>query len=119
MNRKLMFWIPRVLAVLIILFVIMFSLDSFEGTEPFWKKVLGFLINNIFAFIIIASLIAGWKKDIIAGVLFILITLAGCIFFHSFRGNPGSLIVMAPVLLTGMLFFVSFFISLKEKKREM
>jgi predicted membrane channel-forming protein YqfA (hemolysin III family) len=40
------------------------------------------------------------------GALFMLASVCGAVFFHSFSGNPASLIVIAPFLLAGLLFIL-------------
>lgn len=104
--QKILFWIPRVTAILAILFMGMFSLDVFGGNEPPGKQLLGFLIHNIPALIIIGVLAIAWKWELIGGILFLLAALAGGVFFQGFTTNPASLIVMAPFALSGFLFIL-------------
>ena len=106
MAQKLLYWIPRVLTILAILFMGMMSFDVFSGNEPFGKQILGFLVHNIPALILIIVLVVAWKYEIIGGVVFIVISIAMAIFFNSFTGNPVSLIVVIPILITGILFIL-------------
>ena len=106
MTSKILYWIPRLLAIISILFMTMFSFDVFGGNEPFGAQILGFLIHNIPVLILIAILIFAWMREVIGGVLFILASIIGTWFYHSFTGNPGSLIVIAPFLLIGILFIL-------------
>src|SRR5674476_204625 len=104
MKSRIFYWIPRVLAVVSILFMTMFSLDAFNGNESFGMKMLGFLMSNIPVLIVTAILVVAWKREFAGGILFILSFIAGTIFFHSFTGNPGSIVVIAPFLIIGILF---------------
>lgn len=106
MNEKLFYWFPRILTILAILFMVMFSFDVFGGNEPLGRKLLGFLMHNIPALILTGILLVAWKWEVIGGVLFLLAAVAGSIFFRSFAGNPGSLIVLAPFCLVGILFII-------------
>jgi len=106
MRAKLLFWIPRVLTIISIIFMMMFSLDVFNGNEPFSRKILGFLMHNIPVLILTSVLIVAWKWEVVGGILFILASIAGTLYYHSFSGNPGSLIVIGPFLLTGILFIL-------------
>jgi len=106
MAAKLFCWIPRILAIVSILFMAMFSMDAFEGNESLGKKLLGFLIHNIPVLIIAGALIIAWKRELIGGILFVLMFVAMAIFFHSFTGNPASLVVISPFLISGILFIV-------------
>ncbi len=106
MIAKVLYWIPRFLTILSILFMTMFSFDVFGGDESFGAKMLGFLIHNIPVLILIAILIIAWKWEVAGGALFIVASITGTFFFHSFRGNPASLIVISPFLFTGILFIL-------------
>jgi hypothetical protein len=108
MVSRLLYWIPRVFTILAIIFMMMFSLDAFEGNESFGKKTIGFLIHNIPVFLLIIILVIAWKRELIGGVLFILAFIAGGIFFKSFSGNAASLIVIGPFFVTGCLFILHY-----------
>ena len=105
MNR-ILYWVPRIFTIAALIFMLMFSLDSFGGSDSFGRKVLGFLIHNIPVLILTAILIVAWKWEAIGGSLLIVAFVAASIFFRSFNGNPGSLVVIAPFLITGILFIL-------------
>lgn len=94
--------------ILAIIFMMMFSLDSFGGDEPIGRQILGFLINSIPVFILIIILVIAWKHELIGGILFILAFIAGGVFFKSFTGNAASLIVIGPFFVTGLLFIIHY-----------
>ena len=106
MKEKTLYWVPRIFTILALFFMLMFSFDVFEGNESIGRKLIGFLIHNIPVLILIAVLIIAWKWEIAGGVLFIIAFIISCFFFHSFSGNPGSLTVTSPFLITGILFIV-------------
>jgi hypothetical protein len=116
MKEKILFWIPRILSILAILFMMMFSLDVFGGDEPLGRQLLGFLIHNIPAFILTVVLIIAWKWEVAGGSLFIIAAAGGVVFFRAFSGNPGSLIVMAPLLIVGLLFILHHQVYVKDKE---
>ncbi|MRS02765.1 hypothetical protein EG832_06010 [bacterium] len=116
MILKILIWFARVLAILSILFMLMFSLDAFGGNETLAKKMLGFLMHNIPAFGLIVALVVAWRYEIAGGVLFIIAFVALGIFFKSFAGNSGSLMIIAPLLVAGIAFVVHGIISPKEKQ---
>jgi hypothetical protein len=106
MKAKTLYWIPRIFTILSILFMMMFSLDVFGGDEPLTRKLLGFLIHNIPALVLIGVLTIAWKWEVIGGALFIVAAIAGSFLFRAFSGNPGSLIVMGPFFIMGILFIL-------------
>lgn len=114
MKSKLLQWIPRIITILAVLFMMLFSLDCFEEGYPLGQKMICFLMHNIPSFVCIMALYIAWKWELIGGVIFIVIFIAAGIFFNSFKGNPGSLVVISPFLVAGILFIIHPIIS-KEK----
>jgi hypothetical protein len=115
MKKTALFWIPRILGILAILFVLMFSLDVFGRDEPLTKKLPSFLMHNIPTLILTVALIVAWKWELIGGILFIALFMASCYYFRSFSGKPYSLMVTAPFLFVGILFIVNY---TRMKKKE-
>lgn len=109
MGLKALYWIPRVLGIIAILFMMMFSLDCFGEGESFRTQMTCLFMHNIPALICIAALILAWKRELPGGILFILVFIAASIFFGSFTGNFGSLIVITPFLLIGILFIIYYY----------
>jgi hypothetical protein len=118
MSKKILYWTPRILTILAIIFMLMFSFDALEGNESFARKFGGFLIHNIPAFILTGILIIAWIRELIGGLLFIIAFLAASIFFKTFSGNPGSLIIILPFMLTGILFILYYFLYKKNPGNE-
>ncbi len=106
MKEKILYWIPRILTILAILFIMMFSIDVFGGGEPLGRQLLGFLIHNIPAFILTAILIISWRWEMIGGVVFIMSAIAGSTIFFTYSHKVGSIIIMIPFLVVGILFIL-------------
>lgn len=111
MTTKLLYWAPRILSILAILFMMMFSMDCFGEYDSFGNQMTCFFMHNIPALICIAVVIVAWKWELIGGILFVLIFIGGGIYFNSFTDNPASLIVISPFLLTGALFIIYYFMT--------
>lgn len=109
MKEKILLWTPRILAILAILFLMMFSLDCLEEGQGIREQLLCFFMHNIPAFIIMAILFVAWRWELPGGILFIAAAIAGSIFFNGFQGNWGVNIIMAPFVLAGALFIIYFF----------
>lgn len=99
-------WIARILAVLYILFIGMFSLDVFSEGIGAWRVLVGFLIHNIPAFILIAVLGTAWKYPRIGGIGFLLCGVA-MVFFVRRVDLWGALIFSSPLGVIGALFLGS------------
>jgi hypothetical protein len=115
MTLKILLWFTRILAILSILILIPFTLDAFGGNEPVIRQILSFLKHNIPVFILIIALIIAWKYEIAGGMIFILLFIALGIYWDSFIGNSGSLILIIPYLLVGILFILHRILILKSK----
>jgi hypothetical protein len=118
MISRLFYWLPRILMILSLVFMTMFSLDSFGGNETIVRKFLGFLIHNIPVFILAILLVIAWKWELPGGILIILAAIAGSVYFRSFSGNPGSLVVIAPFLIEGVLFVLYGIVWAKPDKNK-
>ena len=103
-NGRLLYWSPRILGILAIAFMMLFSLDCFEEGNVLKDQLMCFLMHNIPSLIIIAILVVAWKWERIGGILFLAAALAGMLFFNAFNGNWGAMIIMAPFAITGVLF---------------
>lgn len=105
-KLPVLIWSARILAILAILLVVLFSLDSFTGTEPLSRKLSGFLIHNIPALILLCALLVAWKYEIAGGAIFTIAAIGLGIFWDSFKGNSGSLIIIAPLFVIGLIFIL-------------
>lgn len=114
---KLVYWLPRVLAISMIGFLALFSLDIFEGNYGFWGTIVGLLMHNIPVFILIAVLLVAWKYEWVGGVVFILFgllylaailrtALADRFEWHLLAW---AVQISGPLFLIGALFFVNWF----------
>ncbi len=110
--NKFIYWTPRILSILFLLFLAMFSLDIFGNGYTFWQTVVGLLMHNIPVFILTAILIVSWKYEIVGGITFI---LAGLLYFFMLLTRTQfewymlswSLIIAGPAFLIGILFMVN------------
>jgi len=111
---KFIYWTPRILSIIFICFIALFSLDVFGNNYGFWGTALAFLMHNIPTIILIAILIISWKYEIVGGVAFI---LAGLLYILTLAMNPQfewymiswSVIIAGPAFLIGILFLVGWF----------
>jgi hypothetical protein len=115
MKTGKLIWIPRVLAMIFIVFLSLFALDTFSGDAPFIKKLAGFFVHLIPSFILVLTLLISWKRPLMGGSIFILLSIAFAFFFRTYRSVPTFLLITFPVALVGILFII---LSLAAKKTE-
>jgi uncharacterized membrane protein YidH (DUF202 family) len=103
---KIIHWTPRVAAILIILFLGMFSLDVFEMEASPLELLGGFLIHNIPSIILLALLLLAWKRPAVGFVAFVIAGALFALFFvRGVESLPNLLLFAFPILLIGGLFY--------------
>jgi len=123
--NKFVFWTPRILAIVFILFLAMFSLDVFESASGFGEILLGLLMHNIPVFILIIILAISWKYEIVGGIVFI---LAGILYIVMILINilktgfewyylAWALQISGIAFLVGILFLIGWKQKRKNKKK--
>ncbi len=120
---KFIYWTPRILSIIFMLFLAMFSLDIFDMKLGFWGTVLGLFMHNIPVIILLIILLISWKHEIVGGVVFILagilytvrllmvISMNGPQWFALFW----VLQIAGPAFLIGILFIVGW---LRKRKKD-
>jgi len=117
MANKVLYWTPRLLGILAICFVVLFSLDCFEGKFSLKEQLTCFLMHNIPAFILVFILIIAWKMEFAGGLLFLVISLGIAITFM-IKNNYYGLLVLVPFMVTGALFLVHHYMNQKKDGSE-
>ena len=106
LQRKILFWTPRALATLYILFISMFALDVFGEYEKIGQILVALFMHLIPTFILIACLIVAWKKPLIGGIIFIALGLGFTLFFKTYKEFFSFLLITFPLLAIGTLFII-------------
>lgn len=123
--NRFVYWTPRILSIIFILFLAMFSLDVFGNGYTFWETLLGLIMHNIPVFILLVLLIVAWKHEwlgafvfILAGVLYIVQLLISILRSPPYQWYMLSwaLMISGPSLLIGILFLINWRQKRKLKK---
>jgi hypothetical protein len=103
---KIIHWAPRLAAILIILFVSLFSLDVFEMEASPLELLGGFLVHNIPSIVMIVLLIFVWKRPALGFIAFLIAAILFAIFFvRDIYALPNLLLFVFPILLIAFLFY--------------
>ena len=121
--NKFIYWTPRILSIIFIMFLALFSLDVFETNLGFWETLLALFIHNIPAFILLIILLISWKHEIVGGIVFILagILYVAILLINTLTNRPEwymlfwALQISGPAFLIGILFIVNW---LKKRKNQ-
>jgi len=113
--NKFIYWTPRILSIIFICFLALFSLDVISPELSFWQIVVGLLMHNVPAFILLIVLLISWKHEIVGGIVFILAGISYVVMIlmnalsNSFEWYMVSwiLTIAGPAFLIGILFIVN------------
>ena len=123
-SDKILYWAPRIIGILTILFISMFAFDSFSPGNTSGQNLLALLIHMLPSIGLLILLLVAWKWELIGGIIFTLAGIAWSIFVYmiNFRrtGSAGKalfvvLTLALPLIITGILFIMN---HLQKKKQE-
>ena len=119
--NKFVYWAPRILSIMFILFLAVFSLDVFDSQSGFWGTVAGLLMHNIPVFILAILLWISWKREIVGGAAFLLaglLYLAGILINVIKYGFEWYYFAWA-IQISGIAFFIGamFLVCWFKKKK--
>lgn len=121
-TGKILYWMPRLLSILFICFLTLFSFDVFEPGMSAGEVALGLLMHNIPSIIMIILLIIAWSKEIVGAVSYFGVGLLYIGFVTFSVVNSGlqwylaitwSITIAGPAFTIGALFLINW----KKKKR--
>ena len=113
LSRRTLFWTPRVLSILFIAFLSMFSLDVFGEGLSFWRTLQALTIHLIPSFVLIAALVLAWRWEWIGAALY---GAAGAFYVVGILRRPFPpvavrmswiLIIAGPAFAIAVLFLVN------------
>lgn len=119
-TDRLIFWAPRVLSILFLAFLAMFSLDIFDTNLGFWGTLVGLFMHNLPVLFLAVILAIAWKHDIVGAIFY---CLAGLVFFglilsKVLRNGFEFYMLSYPLIIAGPAFLISglFFVGWLKKR---
>jgi len=110
---RFVYWLPRILAIIFILFLVLMSLDIFEVNYGFFGTIFGLFMHNIPALCLLIVLVISWKYEIVGGICFILAGLLYVILIMRNRFEWYMLLWIIQIsgiaFLVGVLFLMNWF----------
>lgn len=118
--NKFLYWTPRGLSILFVLFLGLMSLDVFEGNQGFWNTVLALFMHNLPTLFLAVLLVISWKREIVGGISFILagITYLVLITITSINNGFAWYYLAWAVQISGMAFFIGVLYLIGWRKRK-
>ena len=103
----LLLWGPRVLGVLVSLFIGMFALDAFSDGKPLLAALLDAIVHLLPALALLAVVLASFQRQWIGALAFIGLAV---VYAVTVKGRfDWVLTISGPLLVVGVLFLWSWF----------
>jgi hypothetical protein len=115
--KKLFYWLPRILSVLFVVFISVFSLDVF-GEYDGWSVIIPLLIHLIPSFVVLVLVVFAWKHDLAGSIIFFGIALLYVLMVGFNRHWSWYVGISGPAALVGLLFLLNWLRGRKAKKRK-
>ncbi|OIO61564.1 hypothetical protein COY26_05070 [Candidatus Woesearchaeota archaeon CG_4_10_14_0_2_um_filter_33_10] len=111
MEKKIgrfVYWTPRILSILFLIFLALMSLDVFDMKLGFWGTIIGLFMHNIPVFILTILLIISWKHEIVGGIAFILagILYIAILLMNAVKTGFKVYYLAWAVQISGIAFFI-------------
>lgn len=121
--NKFLFWTPRILSILFILFIALFSLDVFESCSVFLECGLALFIHNLPSLILIVFLVIAWRWEWVGALGFLFFSIFYITFIIRNITNNGFewyyiswfITIAGPSIVVGILWWFNW----KKKYKKM
>ena len=107
--KKILFWTPRVLGVLIAIFVSLFALDVFGEGYSFWETIVALAMHLIPTAVILITLAVACRWERAGGILFIGLGVLYITLFWDPSRFPAYMMISGKLFLVGILFLHNLF----------
>ena len=103
-TKRLLFWTPRVLCILLAMFLSVFALDVFGEGYGFWQTIGALLLHLVPVYIVVIALVIAWRWEWVGAILFIASALFYLVWFWGRFHWSAYLGISGPLVLLGLLF---------------
>jgi hypothetical protein len=113
---KLVYWVPRVLSTLFVVFLALMSLDAFETTGGVWAIVLALFMHNIPTLLLLGIVLVAWRHELVGAIGFFGL---GILYIVLVFQNPFEWYYLAwAIEISGLAFIVGalFWIGWKQRR---
>jgi hypothetical protein len=112
--QKLIYWPPRIFAILFAILLFMLSFDVFNAGLTPTELIVAFFMHNIPAFVLVAIIAIAWKWGYIGGLLFIGIGIFFLMLMWGKNDFIANLIVTGTPTIIGLLFILQSYLLKKR-----
>lgn len=94
----------RLIAFIFIALLVLVSLDTFSGADPFSKKLSGFAVHILPALAVLMVLLVYWRNAFSSGIAFLILSIAFTVFFKTYTNIYSFLLLSIPLAAIALLF---------------
>lgn len=105
-QHKYLYWAPRIISVVFILFLSLFALDVFIPGKSLNYYVIALFMHLLPNILLIILLIFAWRYEKLGGLLFIAAGIVFTVLFNTYEYYLNFLVVSFPLFLVGGLFLL-------------
>lgn len=105
--KQLLFWTPRILAILFAAFISIFALDVFDGHHGFWQTAVALGMHLIPTAVLVLILVLAWRWEWIGALLFAGLGVFYIVAFHGRFPWATYVIISGPLFVMGALFLLN------------
>ncbi|KKS42350.1 hypothetical protein A3H03_02890 [Candidatus Kuenenbacteria bacterium RIFCSPLOWO2_12_FULL_42_13] len=107
-NKKIIYWLPRILSLAFVAFLSLFSFDVFEAYSG-WQAILALAIHLFPALILLGVVAIAWKYDLVGVIIFLGLAVFYVLAIGFNRPWSWYAGISGPAVLVGILFLLSWF----------
>ncbi|MBC8479411.1 MAG: hypothetical protein H8D46_03010 [FCB group bacterium] len=105
--KKTLYWSPRILCILLALFLSIFAMDVFDEGYGFWDSMIALMIHLIPVYMVVFVLILAWRWEWIGAVMYLGLAVF-YVFLTSGNAHWGAYFSISGSLgLVGILFLIN------------
>ena len=104
--KTALFYSPRILGLVFVGFLCLFSLDAFSEFEG-WTSVLAVLMHLLIPAVVLLVVFVSWRNDLFGAALFFLLAVAYIVMVGLDRHWSWYLAISGPALVVSVLFLTN------------
>ncbi|NIP18389.1 MAG: hypothetical protein GWM87_09710 [Xanthomonadales bacterium] len=111
-TRKILMWSPRILGILLALFLGVFALDAFGEGTSLASALIEFLIHLVPTYLLLIIVAIAWRRPWFGGAAFIFLAL---LYAATTIGRWHWILnISGPLVLVGVLYVVDWWLGRRQ-----
>ena len=104
-GHATLLWAPRVLGVVVALFLGTFALDAFSPDRGFWASLPAFLVHLAPTLVLLTVVALAWSRPALGAIVFLGLALLYAL--ATIRHADWIFVIAGPLALVGALYYLS------------